>query len=687
MHRSSKAKTGIVEGVKILKKSGLAGFDFHIEGSLQVNGEEDRPVVMTAVPGSTWGGCFVDGEVNARYLVVTEGGEDDDWFSGSGYSSHRDEQATFLFDTDSIGSFEDCFWFENPGQPLHSRNATLTLSRCLVQKSPTTGQFNGGSVVLRECHLVEFPVDSPEFTDGDNDAIYFTAGDHELHDSVIGWAKDDGVDAGSGSSGTVLVEGCWFESCFHEAMAWSGGGREITVRDTVALNNGQGIECGWSSGSNSPIVRVTDSITTANSVGLRFGDNYDWDYEGFLEVKNSMSLYNDRDVWGYDWDSWIYRTDAMDISGNWLTQAIPQHPDNRIWDGSDLVLIESLEPTTAVVGAGFSSREMQRPMSRYGEEIGFGFSSFGAIPPGLGFSISSKVAGRPEETSVHGGLKASPGQTIAGYSPSFRPPGGEVEYIRFTLHDDPFGQITTPRHLIYLDTPGVDNVEVVVPLGSEWVYLDNGTDPGADWIEGGFDDSSWERGRAELGYGDGDEATEIDDSRANYPTYYFRYRFEPEQVLAGTEATLRLRRDDGAIVYLNGVEVMRSNMNDGPVAHSDFARGVVDEEDAYVSMAVDASLLTEGDDNVLAVEIHQANATSSDTSFDLELTLERPLEPKLFLSRVGESESLMFWNGNDQLEESIDLVNWTPVSEATSPMTIKHPEVDGHRFYRLRRLP
>jgi hypothetical protein len=663
--------------------------DFTIDGKLQISGEEANPTVITAAPGSTWGGCIVNGEVDATFLFVTRGGENPVWFNAHPFSAHRKEQATFLLNTGSSGSFEDCYWIENPGQALHGNDATLTLDRCLVQRSPTTGQFNGGRVILRDCHLVEFPIDSPEFAANRNDAIYFKTGDHELHDTVIGWAKDDGVDAGSSESGTVLVDGCWFESCFHEAMAWSGGDRDVIVRNTVALNSGQGIECGFSTTAGSPNVIVSDSIAIGNSIGWRFGDNYDWTYSGLLTVTDSISLYNEKDVWGYEWDSWTYRADAMDIRDNWLTRKNPMHPDNRTWDGSDLTLIEALEPTTAVVGAGFSSSEIQRPLHRYGEEIEFGFSSFGSIPPGLGFTISSKVVGNSEETTIFGGLRAGSGQMLSSYKPTFFPRGGPVEYIRFTLHDGNNGQITTPRNLIYIDTPGVDNVEVVVPLGSEWAYLDDGSDPGPGWIEENFDDSSWKYGPAEFGYGDDDEATKIDDSSANYPSYYFRHEFEPDDLFSDTQATIRLRCDDGAIVYLNGVEVMRSNMRDGPVSHSDFALGLVGDRDEYVSMSIDSSLLIDGDDNILAVEVHQANATSLDVSFDLELKLERSLEPKLFLVPIAESKALIIWTntGNELLEESTDLVTWTPVPGAASPKKIDYTHEGAWKFYRLRMAP
>ena len=134
---------------------------------------------------------------------------------------------------------------------------------------------------------------------------------------------------------------------------------------------------------------------------------------------------------------------------------------------------------------------------------------------------------------------------------------------------------------------------------------------------------------------------------------------------------------------------MRSNLPDGPVSHSDFALGVVDDKDEYVTVSIDSSLLIDGDDNILAVEVHQANATSLNMSFDLELKLERPLEPKLFLVPIAESKALIIWTntGNELLEESTDLVTWAPVPDAVSPKEIDYTNEGAWKFYRLRMVP
>src|SRR4051812_3841889 len=106
----------------------------------------------------------------------------------------------------------------------------------------------------------------------------------------------------------------------------------------------------------------------------------------------------------------------------------------------------------------------------------------------------------------------------------------------------------------------------LIATNAVWKYLANGSDLGTVWQTSGYSDASWPSGVAQLGYGDGDEATTIPSTNgtARPVTVYFR---RSVYVPAGmTDATLRLMRDDGAVVYINGVEVRRDNMPAGPIA-------------------------------------------------------------------------------------------------------------------------
>ena len=160
----------------------------------------------------------------------------------------------------------------------------------------------------------------------------------------------------------------------------------------------------------------------------------------------------------------------------------------------------------------------------------------------------------------------------------------------------------------------------LITQGSVWKYLDDGTDQGTNWRETGFDDSSWQQGNAQLGFGDGDEATVIN---SNGITYYFRQSFNVSDPNAQTGLKIELLRDDGAVVYINGTEVLRSNMPSGTITYTTTASHTVGgaDEDTFFEFNIPATSLVQGN-NLIAVEIHQRNSSSSDVSFDMRMEFE-----------------------------------------------------------------
>lgn len=101
-----------------------------------------------------------------------------------------------------------------------------------------------------------------------------------------------------------------------------------------------------------------------------------------------------------------------------------------------------------------------------------------------------------------------------------------------------------------------------------WEYNDKGVDLATQWQLPAYSDASWSVGNAELGCGDGDENTVIsygNDASNKYLTYYFRKTFNVSAKQRVKGMTLNLKCDDGAVVYLNGVEVVRYNMPSGAI--------------------------------------------------------------------------------------------------------------------------
>jgi MYXO-CTERM domain-containing protein len=155
----------------------------------------------------------------------------------------------------------------------------------------------------------------------------------------------------------------------------------------------------------------------------------------------------------------------------------------------------------------------------------------------------------------------------------------------------------------------------VIPFGSVWKYHDRGADLGAAWLANGYDDSVWASGPAQLGVGEGDEATTVAGGR---PTYYFRRRLMLDGPVVA--ANLKVLHDDGVAVWVNGIPVFSKYMANG-TGYAAFASATSADNEVSTAMVPLAPSPFVTGENVIAVMVKQVSATSSDVSFDLELEL------------------------------------------------------------------
>jgi hypothetical protein len=170
----------------------------------------------------------------------------------------------------------------------------------------------------------------------------------------------------------------------------------------------------------------------------------------------------------------------------------------------------------------------------------------------------------------------------------------------------------------------------LVPEGSDWRYLDNGSDPGPGWRSPGFADGTWRAGPAPLGYGPLENYVKTtvsfgSNANAKHITTFFRSAFQVARPEVIRSLSLSLWVDDGAIVYLNGGEVVRENMPVSEPALNTLTPTFVGARPTWKSYSVPATALLEGS-NTLAVRVHQVNGTSSDMAFDLRLEGVRPIQ-------------------------------------------------------------
>ncbi len=673
--------------------------DFRLSGALIVNGTLDRPVVFTpATRSAPWGGiiCRVaTANIRMHGAILTGAGADPNWVDnnpGSG-SFHKDEHPLIYLQGGATATLTNCYLIHNFGQAGHGENSYLTLDRCLLQRFITGGQYNGGAVTIHRSALIELPADNDTFANADNDGFYLTGAAagriHSVTDTLIGWTKDDGIDAGSSSSGsTLLVSNCWFESTYHEAMAWSED-RTVTVKNTVAVNCGQAIECGFSGPLGKPNVFADNCLAIGNATGARFGDNYDWSYLGFLRVTNCLLLYNHRDVWGLTWNTggsgwdtnrWVERIGQMDVRGNYVVRVNTNHSNNAVWNpATDAARLAPFmtTPPSAPAGIGIAIRASQSSFAAVAAGVPVRLSSFTTHEVSVDYALQngSQVVG-------NGTLTFAPGEMVK----RIPVPAGALaseQVLRAELNNPVGGEITGKSNQLLVNTAGGTTL---VALGSTWKYLDTGTNLGVAWRGTNFNDAAWPSGPAELGYGENDEATPISFggvATAKYITYYFRHWF-PADPSAYVSLLLRLKRDDGAIVYLNSNEVFRSNIPGGTVNYLTPANNSSDDGKQFFTMTASTSALMPGT-NLVAVEVHQDAPDSSDVSFDLEIIGQS--RPKLVIFPEADGYLLVWTDPTYQLQHAPALNqsagNWTTIAGATSPHFISGAE--AMRVYRLRK--
>lgn len=163
--------------------------------------------------------------------------------------------------------------------------------------------------------------------------------------------------------------------------------------------------------------------------------------------------------------------------------------------------------------------------------------------------------------------------------------------------------------------PVVNHWETAVFAQDEWSYFTGTQNPPQNWNQPGFNASTWLKGPGGIGYGDNDDRTIIQP----VISVFMRCEFSVADTREISSALLSMDYDDGFVAYLNGIEIARANMLGVPPRYDE--NSITDHEATMYwggspeHFAIDStkikSVLVNGT-NILAVEIHNTNATSSD---------------------------------------------------------------------------
>lgn len=157
--------------------------------------------------------------------------------------------------------------------------------------------------------------------------------------------------------------------------------------------------------------------------------------------------------------------------------------------------------------------------------------------------------------------------------------------------------------------------QTFIDYGANWKYFVGTLPPPADWNLASFDDAAWLSGPAELGFGDGDEAT---TTTTDAFAFYFRRTVNIANPGSFANFSIDLKYDDGAVIYVNGIEVSRVNMPGGTFDYSTAA--LSNGDNVRVTLTIPSSGFVAGN-NLVAVEIHKISTGSlNNMSFQFRLS-------------------------------------------------------------------
>lgn len=221
----------------------------------------------------------------------------------------------------------------------------------------------------------------------------------------------------------------------------------------------------------------------------------------------------------------------------------------------------------------------------------------------------------------------------------------------------------------------------VVGRGADWRYFDLGREPSVagqrTWRDLEYPDADWLHGPAILGFPGSGSPNPVATRTRKYvsgtsgpqvTTTYFRRSFTLDSTNDAPSLRIDILRDDGAVVYLNGVVILRELMGPGAATYGTYSSDVVGppDQNTYFTRSVDAAHLLRSGTNVVAAEVHQSNPESSDLYFDFALTI--PGEQAHVFAEITVTNDLFLkaraFNGSE----------WSALSE--NAIRVERPPID-----------
>ncbi len=281
-------------------------------------------------------------------------------------------------------------------------------------------------------------------------------------------------------------------------------------------------------------------------------------------------------------------------------------------DASGAPGLNRIPPLSFIAGNGFTAFTADGDTAQGADHVNFKLSpDVGMIVlSGADLSLLDVVNYGPQRTDISVGRYPDGGNTLSAFAQPT--PGGP--------NPSPNGGITAITNITTVSTP------LLTISGSTWKYDNSGTDYTTTWRAPGFNDSSWPSGRGLFGF----ETTPNEylpytfqtfipppPTNGGHLTVYYRTHFQWNNNLTNSSLIATSYIDDGAVFYLNNSEVARPRITANPVLYGTLAASAT--EPVLDILTFPTTSLVVGD-NVLAVEVHQSAANSSDDVFGMSLS-------------------------------------------------------------------
>ena len=456
----------------------------------------------------------------------------------------------------------------------------------------------------------------------ENDSYLYAAGHFtRAHDLVAENAARLGTGAGAELDQSWSFRHSYFIGKYQQAVT-VGNGRAYFGGSQHSLFGYNTSDMSRTSGSITMQNGGDLQATTASATGVVYGSCHCSDY-AFQDAYQYLALGDtwtraDEIQWVGGWDQatgrqigWTpYRLSSLRSTGAW---ALEMGDDGALWAGGDFNF-----SYTSKTDGQWSGGWVRMPARS---------ATAPAVPANLRAADGNAKEVTLKWSSVPGAESYDilrDDRTIATTtSTSITVPlgGNNRFFVRAVASDGLRGAST---HAYTVDANGQptqpDDSTILVDDDATWAYHWSTDAVSADWTQTSYDDSSWSRGTAPIGYGAADLGTTLKPGtpKTRPLTTYARTTFTVADPTAIGGVNVSVTADDGAVVYVNGTEVVRQRMNDVAVTAGTYASASVTTASARADrqlVFVPASQLVAGT-NTLAVETHLNYRSSSSMTID-----------------------------------------------------------------------